>query len=77
MPILTNCYVTCTIFRTDSSCRDTAAGGLKMTWQNIGLLFLAVVATCFLVAFIEVIWKSRRAYYGRRARPRGSNQTKY
>ena len=47
-----------------------------MTWQNCGLLFLAIVGTCFLIAFIEVLWKSRNYYYAGKAKPRESNRNR-
>jgi hypothetical protein len=44
-----------------------------MTWQDYGLLFLGIVAVCFLIAFIEMLWKSRRTYFIGSAKPRKNN----
>ncbi len=44
-----------------------------MTWQAYALLFLGIVVVCFLIAFIEMLWKSRRTYYVGSARPRKNN----
>jgi len=41
-----------------------------MTWQDYGLLFLGIVVVCFLIAFVEVWWKSRKSYYIGSAKPR-------
>jgi hypothetical protein len=41
-----------------------------MTWQAYALLFLGIVVVCFLIAFIEVLWKSRHSYYTGSAKPR-------
>ena len=49
-----------------------------MTWQAYALFFLGIVVVCFLVAFIEVLWKSRQSsYYHGKAKPRGSNPYKH
>jgi len=44
-----------------------------MTWQACALLFLGIVAVCFLIAFIEMLWKSRNKYYIGSAKPRRNN----
>jgi hypothetical protein len=46
---------------------------IKMTWQACALLFLGIVVVCFLIAFIEVLWKSRDSYYPGSAKPRRTN----
>jgi len=43
---------------------------IEMTWQACALLFLGIVVVCFLVAFVEVLWKSRNSYYNGSAKPR-------
>jgi hypothetical protein len=45
-----------------------------MTWQDCALLFLGIVVVCFMIAFIEVLWKSRDSYYTGSAKPRRTNR---
>jgi hypothetical protein len=45
-----------------------------MTWQACALLFSGIVVVCFLIAFIEVLWKSRHGYYMGSAKPRRNNR---
>ncbi len=45
-----------------------------MSWQACALLFLGVIAVSFLVAFIEVWWKSRDGYYTMSAKHRRTNR---
>lgn len=77
MILLTISHISYTIFFTDSIRRRWLGEGIEMTYQNVGLLFLAVVAISFLIAFIEIIWKSRHHYYGGKAKPRGGNQNRH
>jgi len=46
---------------------------IEMTWQACILLFLGIVVVCFLIAFVEMLWKSRHSYYIGSAKPRRNN----
>lgn len=79
---LTNQYQSYTIFpkkakRPGSSTYEAQESwqdeDIKMTWQACALLFLGIVVVCFLVAFIEMLWKSRNSYYTGGAKPRKTN----
>ncbi len=49
-----------------------------MGWQDLVLLFLAVLGACLIGAFIEGQLKSRRSsYYHGKAKPRGSDFHKH
>jgi hypothetical protein len=79
---LTNQYQSYTIFSEKEKLPGSSAykapeswhdEDIKMTWQACALLFLGIVVVCFLIAFIEVWWKSRKSYYIGSAKPRRNN----
>jgi hypothetical protein len=80
---LTNWHISYTIFSEKSRpgswltnthlMKPRSGEDIKMEWQAYALLFLGIIAVSFIVASIEVWWKSRHNYYMGSAKPRKNN----